>query len=192
MEFKDIKNIKTGIQQTSANSKVIFASIIAETVPTMNKKGNPFYDETKKEFIVMKRTEAVIMLGNEYASAVQNRINKTVEESQIENLFTAEKPSGRHFVEGYENLILESDKDANTHYLRTYYNLANNHPKTTYLIDGKEADPDQLVELDKWVKKSAPSQKQENAGLEEQKQVVVRDYKLENVKKIKFGDITVE
>ena len=42
MNIEQILKIKEGIDKTSANHKVIFESIIAETVPSMNKKGNHF------------------------------------------------------------------------------------------------------------------------------------------------------
>jgi hypothetical protein len=192
MNIEQIKKIKDGIVSTSANHKVIFASIIAETVPSMNKKGNPFYNSEKKEFIVKKKTETVVMLGNEYASAVQNRIEKNVEESQIENIFKSDKPSGKHFIDGHDNIILQSDKDKDVYYLRTYYNLSNNAPKTTYYVNGKVANEQELEEIKNWVKTNSYSAKQDANGLEEEKQVVVRDYKIKNVKKVKFGEFVIE
>ena len=130
------------------------------------------------------------MLGNNYASAVSNRLDKN--ESQIEHLFSSEKPSGKHWVDDYENIVLQKDSDENTFYLRTYYNLANNKPKTTYYVNGEQASDEQLAEIKNWVKDSSYSAKQNDAGLEKERQIVVRDYKIESVRKIKFGEFVIE
>ena len=179
----NIKQLKTIVDNTT-NSGVTFASILQVTEPKMTKGGragkpvNPYFGR------VTKKTKAVIMLGNNYGSAIENRSKKLTGET-IE--FDSEPMKGRHWLDGYTNLIAENDNSEQL-YLRTYHNLSKGKPSVTYLIDGQEANESQVSEMKEWLPKSYSSKKQEEAGLCEEEQIVPRDVKLENVKELKIGD----
>lgn len=160
-------------------NKSLFASIVAETDPKMRKTNNPLNGR------VVKRTTSVVQLGNNYGSAIENRTEKTTGQRAE---FETEKPKGKSFLEGYENLILKSDKDETQLYIRTYYNMANSDPKVEYLVDGRPATEEELETIKSFLPKTYASKKQEDAGLVEEIQIMPRDYKLENIKEIKLGD----
>lgn len=174
MQTIDYKKLKEKL-----GNKSLFASIIAETDPRMKKTKNPLSGR------VVKRTTSVVQLGNNYGSAIENRTEKVIGERAD---FTTEKPSGKTFLDGYENLILKADKDESQLYIRTYYNMANSSPKVEYLVDGRLATDEELQIINSFLPQTYSSKKQEEAGLVEEIQVMPRDYKLESIVEIKLGD----
>jgi hypothetical protein len=125
------------------------------------------------------------MLGNNYGKAIENREFKLTGEKKE---FETEEMKGKHWKEGYENLIAVKDTDETVMYLRTYHNMANNESKVVYLIDGVEATEEQMEELKIWLPKPSESKKQEEFGLDKKEQIVPRDVTLSNVKSLKIGD----
>ncbi len=173
------ENLNFDELKAKLGNKSLFASIITETDPRMRKTNNPLNGR------VVKRTTSVIQLGNNYQSAIENRTEKLNGEKAD---YVAEKPKGKTFVKGYENLVLQSDKDPSQKYLRTYYNMANSDPKVEYLVDGKPATDEELETIKSFLPPKAPSKKQESAGLNEEVQIMPRDYKVESVVELKLGD----
>ena len=180
----NIKQLKAVVKNTT-NSGCTFASIIQVTEPKLAKGGragkplNPYFGR------VLKRTKAVIMLGNSYGSAIENRSEKITGEKHE---YDVEPMKGRHWLEGYENIIAVKNDNEDIKYLRTYHNMANNDAKVTYLIDGQEATEEEVLELKEWLPKSYSSKKQESTGLCEEEQILPRDVTLTNVKELKIGD----
>jgi len=179
-----------GPLKDSLGNKVVFASILTVTDPKMNKGGrkdketgqypNPLVDR------VLKRTKTVVMLNNNYASAVSNRTEKVNGERES---FVADGMSGREWVEGYENLISKATNGSDTLYLRTYYNMGNNNPvEVEYLVDNRPATEEELEIIRQYLPKKSESKKQSEVGLAEADQIVPRDYKLKSVRKIDCGD----
>ena len=176
-------------------NKVQFASILTVTDPKMNKGGrknketgeypNPMFnsDGTCR---VMKRTKTVVMLNNNYASAVSNRTEKTSGERKE---FDADGMSGREWVEGYENLISKATNGSDTLYLRTYFNMGNNNtPHVEYLVDGRLATDDELEIIKSYLPKKSESKKQAEVGLSEEEQIMPRDYKVSSLRQIDCGE----
>ena len=96
-----LKNVKTGRM----------VNLVMETEPSMNKKGNPFYDKETKSFSVKKLTSKNFRLSN-----YQDRVRKNMEKQGLNpESFVSEKSVGKTRVEGSECLF-QSDKDPNVFY----------------------------------------------------------------------------
>ena len=121
----NIKQLKAIVENTTSNG-VTFASVVQVTEPKMNKGGrgqnpvNPYYGR------VTKRTKSVIMLGNNYQRAVENRTKKVTGEP-VE--YEVSPMKGRHWLEGFEDLIEEADNGSGQQQLRTYDNMSNSTPQ---------------------------------------------------------------
>lgn len=79
------------------------------------------------------------MVGISYENAVNNAKERNGEERDFE----AQKPKGKHYVEG-SDYLLQADKDENKYYIALDRIGAT---KTTYLIDGREATPEEVENL---------------------------------------------
>lgn len=151
-------------------------TLVTETEPKMNKRGNPFYGR------VVKRTRSVnVALGRDY----EKRVNKDLADKGLAPTFKSAKPSGRHIYD--KTMFFEqSDTDADKFYLRVMYNR-NSKSYVTYLIDGRDATPQELKELEEWLPKSAPSAKQSACGLDEGEQEIFRAYLTTSIVEIAQG-----
>lgn len=152
-------------------------SVIAVTEPKMNKRNNPYYGRVHKATYMTN-----IALGYDYQNVVNNRL----ERNGFESNFVAEKPKGKSWF-NYP-FILESDKDSSTKYLRcTMRN--NTKSKVVYILDGKIVENDMILqEIKNFIPTSSSSQKQQEHGLNEEEQVIVRDYKLDSIIAITQGE----
>ena len=159
-----------------AINKGTFGTTLATlTIPTMNKKGNPFYGRVQKATLYEN-----IALGYGYENTINNRLAREGKESN----FDSRKPFGRSWVKGFENLLLCSDKNPTQYYLRTT-RLPNTYIKEVYFIDGRGATPSELADLQTWLKTpNTPT----NQGLNDGNEVIVRDYKVDGIIAIKQGD----
>lgn len=147
--------------------------INTETEPRMRKTNNPYFGRVRK---VTRMTNVAIGYGYE------NSVNARLEREGKDADFQAEKPNGKHWI-CYPN-ILASDKDESQLYLRTTMRK-NTIPKSVYTLDGQVVtDPTTLAEIKSFIYSSA---KPTNQGLNEGDEVIVRDYKLENVISITQG-----
>ena len=167
----------TSVEDFVANIKkgTFGVTMITKTEPKMNKRNNPFFGRVQKITYLSN-----VGLGLSY----QNTINNRLERLELENNYQAEKPKGKHFINDF---ILASDKDETIHYLRTTM-YKNTKSETIYLLDGQIVDGDILKEIKVFIPKATTCQKQQNAGLEEQDQVIVRDFKVENIIHLAQGE----
>ena len=169
-----MKNLREFV--TSLTKGVFGVVIIAKTEPRMRKTNNPYFGRVQKVTRL-----ANVAIGYNYENVVNNRLEQ---EGKGQLHFTAQKPNGKSWIKGYENLFLVADKDGTTEYLRTTMRR-NTKPTTMYLVDGKEATPSQEAEIKTFTETSA---KPKNQGLNDGDEVIVRDYKVENIVSIQLGE----
>ena len=144
-----------------------FVNVLALTDAEMYLKGNPYRGRVKKFTITP------MQIGFDYETAVNNRLAREGKEAN----FTADKLPWGHWAEGLRNKIIEH-KDML--YLRTYC-VRNARPRTYYLLDGCLATAEEYAEFSQFFKPSSTSNKQSDAGLEEEYQVKPRDYKFSSI-----------
>lgn len=142
-------------------------TLVTATIPTMNKRGNPFIGRVIKLTYTANVAEKC-----DYETMVNSRLSK---EGKLAD-FISKAPSGRIWVKGKENILLEGVKNPDQKYLRV---LWYKHTTTSvcYLVDGRKATPEEVEEL----KKFMPQKSTPNQGLEEGNEVIVRDYKVEGI-----------
>lgn len=145
-------------------------SLITITVPKMRKTNNPYFGRVHKASYMTN-----VALGYDYQSVV----NKHLEKKGLDGDFQAEKPKGKSWFE--YPYILESDKDNSVKYLRcTMRN--NTKAKSVFILDGNIIENDSLLaEIKSFIQTSSTSKKQEESGLNDDEQVIVRDYKLDGI-----------
>lgn len=147
--------------------------INTETEPRMRKTNNPYFGRVRK---ITRMTNVAI--GYNYENVVNARLGREGKE----NDFQAEKPNGKHWV-CFPN-ILASDKDESQLYLRTTMRK-NTESKSVYTLDGQVVtDTALLAEIKSFIYTSS---KPTNQGLNEGNEVIVRDFKLENVVSLTQG-----
>lgn len=169
MNLQQANALENYIASHANNGTNMFASVVTETEPKMNKTGNPYYGQVKKI------SHAVLSLGHDYESAVNNRRGKEGETKDFE----AEAVSGRRHV---SRMILESTKNPEQKYLQVFA-MSNTAPKVTYrLSDGTEIS---ARELEPYMPKKSENTSQ---GLENP--VRTFSYKLENVKSVTINGQT--
>ena len=178
----DISSLKTYL-----GNRCSFASLVTHTDPKLKKGGrggvpvNPLNGNR-----VVKVTEQVIQLNRDYNSGVIAKAAKT-EGVDISEEWTPEPMSGRKWLPGYENLI-EQAVNGDTLYLRTYVGEGNNPVKVSYLVDGRPATEEEVAIIKEYSPAKSSSNKQAEAGIAEENQVIPRSYKLEGVKSLKAGE----
>ena len=152
-------------------------AIIAITEPKMNKRGNPFYGRLHKATYMSN-----VALGYDYEKSVNARLGR----EGFATDFVAEKPKGKNW-DNYP-FILQSDKDSNVKYLRCTIR-PNTFSKSVYILDGEVVSDDNVLsQIKSWITTSSYSIKQAECGLEDEKQVVVRDYKLDSIIALTQGE----
>lgn len=152
-------------------------SLVAVTEPKMNKKGNPFFGRVKKATYITN-----VALGYTYENVVNNRLDR----KGLESNFESEKPKGKSWLEF--PYLLVSDKDNTQQYLRTTMRK-NSKIDNIYLLDGKIVNNlDIINQIKQWLPKPSTSAKQETFGLTEEEQVIVRDFKVENIVSLMQGE----
>ena len=173
MNLQTAKSLESHIKATASNGKNIFASVMTVTEPKMvvkdrtTKEPNPYLGKVKKI------THTVLSIGNNYESAVNNRLTKEGKE----NDFVAQGITGRVHI---SDMILESVKDPNQHYLEVFA-MTNTPPKVEYRMDDGT-----IVPIEK-IKPFLPVVK-ENEGQGLDNPVKVLSYKLESIVEVKIGD----
>ena len=119
------------------------------TRPALTKKNRTTKEPTN--FVVEIRSRFVASLGVNY----EDEVNAVRESQGLARDFEAQKPSGKHYVNG-TNWLMEADKTPG----RFYAALSRFEGReTTYLIDGVPATPEQVEDLkaNYLPKPSAPS-----------------------------------
>lgn len=93
------------------------------------------------DFVVTIHKTFSAMVGISYENAVNNAKERNGEERDFE----AQKPNGKHYIEG-SDYILQADKDESKFYIALDRIGAT---KTTYLINGRVATPEEVENLKK-------------------------------------------
>jgi hypothetical protein len=176
--MKNTSNIQSVNEFCKNINKGTFGiSLVAVTEPKMNKKGNPFFGRVKKATYITN-----VALGYTYENVVNNRLDR----KGLESNFESEKPKGKSWLEF--PYLLVSDKDNTQQYLRTTMRK-NSKIDNIYLLDGKIVnDLDIINQIKNWLPKSSTSAKQETFGLAEEEQVIIRDFKVENIVSLMQGE----
>ena len=131
-----------------------FINLVTLTVPTMNKKGNPFYNTETKDFSVRKLSST-----NYRTSNYQNRVNSNMDKEGIEGEFISLKPSGKTHVEGTECLLV-SDKDPNVFYFMVE-RFDEVKPTVEYFNNGLPMNQLDVEILKSWLPERSDSSRQE-------------------------------
>lgn len=169
MPLKETDNMGVIIMEIISTNKALemirehkgaeFMSIITETVPDMNKRGNPYYENT------LKVCEMNVCVGFDYERAVNRQRSR---EEIEEEFFARERKWGVRIdlkTVGYKG--------------ETYLTI---NPQSVlsvqYFHAGEEIDKNLLSE---WIKEKQPSTTQ---GTE--KEVIYRDVNIKNVKVIRM------
>ena len=135
-------------------------------------------DALGKKVEVKKLTEAVNpMFGWDYQRVVTNRISK---EGGDPNAFTTQAPFGKKWVPNLYGIMLESEKEPGKFYVRSYQTKATKY-RSCYLVDGTLATPAEDAAIRSCLRDVSHSQKQGLAGLDEDNEVMPRDYSLCNI-----------
>lgn len=142
------------------------ATIVAETEYKMNKTNNPYHGE------VTKMTTANVFINFNY----QNSVNRVRAKEGNEEVFEAHK---RMWGERVPGTPLIMHKGA--FYLEVRF-LGEDKTRSGLFHQGRPIDRSLLSA---WVteKKSAA----EHQGVSEENEVIMRDFKLENIREIRFG-----
>jgi len=156
-------------------NKGTLSTIVTNTEPRMRKTGNPLFGRVRKQ-----TTLNHIVVGVSYENSVNNKSERVGNGEHIES----EKPNGKTWV--VPNLILRADKDEKQLYLRTTLRKTTT-TESFYLVDGRPATEDEVATIKEFLQGSSTSGKQAALGIAEEDQVVVRDYKVENILAIKQG-----
>ena len=107
------------------------------TTPSLTKKNRTTKEPTT--FMVQVRSRFTASLGVNY----ENEVNDVLESQGQARDFEAQKPSGKHYVNG-TNWLMEADKTPG----RFYAALSRFEDRTTeYLVDGVPATPEQVEDL---------------------------------------------
>ena len=164
--MEKIKMTKSQFVEYLANLKGCqFVNVIALTDAEMNKRNNVYYGRVKKFTITP------MQINFDYEKAVNNRLKKEGKEPN----FSAE---GRKWGQWLHfNKVATHNGE---YYLRCYC-VKNSRPRTYYLLDGRIATDEEFAEFSQFFKAKSTSQKQSDAGLEEEDQVKPREYKFSSL-----------
>lgn len=156
--------------------KSTFINVTMETVPNMNKTGNPFYDKETKKFSVRKLTNCNYLIGNDYETRVENNMDK----EGINGGFESLKPTGKTHV---SKCVLIDDKTQSVHYLMVE-RFDEIKPKIEYRKNGEP-----MNEIDLLIMKDFLVKVSENSRQEQEKKVMVITPKIENIRELSLNGI---
>lgn len=138
------------------------ATITATTKVRMNKRNNPYLDK------VLKTQNSNVFINFNYKNAINKRLQKEGKEANFE-------PQPRKWGVHVPGTPLVLHK--NQYYLEAGY-LTKNQPKVSYTMDGEEIEK---AVFENYLPAKSPSKSQ---GLD--KEVVMRDFKIENIERVKM------
>lgn len=177
-------NQKQMIQDLAeVTDKGIF-SFVAVTTKDALKKSRITKEATPDNLMTVTVVRAcTVSLGHDYESLVNNRLVKEGKENDFSS-------GGSYCFPYTRNRLVFKHHEKDTYYLRVYPNIARSFKSIVryYDADGIEIPAEEFKELEKEF--FAVKGKIENQGLEDV--VLVNNYKLENVKYLKRGDIIVD
>jgi hypothetical protein len=133
MELNELINAIKGLNRNGG----CFYGFETVTEPKLTKKNRTTKEPTN--FVVTIHATFSAMLGISYENAVNNAKERNGEARDFE----AQKPFGKHYVEG-SKYLMQSDKDESKYYLALD---KVGGVKKTYLINGREATPEEIEDL---------------------------------------------
>ncbi len=139
-----------------------FVTIIARTVPAMNKTGNPFYDSAIKDFNIRKIAEVNGAIQFNYEAAVNRQLVREGQEAD----FTAQAPTWGNRVGS--SCVIEHKEQ--------YYFYVKVEKSLGYAYVNLQGLPLDTKEVNKWLKSRKPSDTQ---GTD--KEIMVRKYAIANL-----------
>ena len=146
-----------------------FVNVVTATEPKMRKTNNPYFGS------VRKLTTQTVMLGADYEKAVNKRLEKEGKDADFTKEATYCTPIGS------SNAIKQHPNGQI--YLYCSF-LTNNKPKSRYVFEGREIEKSLL---EPFLSAKSVSVKQ---GLTEENEVIVRNFKIENVVEITLSGTT--
>lgn len=165
----EIKNFVNGINRTQFG----LAAVLVTEPRLRAPKSCPFSGRVRKVAYYCGFTFASYANAINGASATKSGVTET---------FVADAPNYAHYVDGMENVLLQSNKDENQYYLALTGKEANMTIKTTYLVDGHVATPEEMASLADWLyQPSKVSAKQIEHGILPEQVVWRLQPKLQNV-----------
>ncbi len=144
-----------------------FVTITSLTDPTMNKGGNPFYGRLKK------KSTANVQINFNYANAVNKVRDKETTELEVETFV----PHARKWGERIQGTPLVQHKGQ----IYVEARFINSPSKTEFFCDGNLIDKTEVAQYLK-----EPNSNAEHQGIQEENEVIVRDFKLSNIVAIKM------
>lgn len=117
------------------------------------------------------------LFGWDYERVVKNRISR---DGGNPDDFQTQAPTGKHWVTNLYGIVLAKDAEPDVCYLRSYQSKATNY-RNCYLVDGKMATAQEDSAIRQCLRDPSPSHKQHEAGIEEENEVMPRDYTLANI-----------
>lgn len=165
----EIKNFVGNINKTQFGLSAVLVTEPRLRAP----KSCPFIGRVRK---------VTYYCGFTFASYANSINGQSAAKSGATADFKADKPSYAHYVEGMENVLMQSNKDESQYYLALTGKEANMTIKTTYLVDGHVATPEEMASLADWLyQPSKVSAKQVEHGILPEQVVWRLQPKLQNV-----------
>ena len=163
-----------------------FYRVVTATIPTMNKRNNPFIGRVKKVTIYSS-----CQMGISYQNAMQNAYKRTNGEASAQAYEVQANTGKGTWIDGLVNFITENEKDAR--YLHVFL-----HKRTKkyvfYLLDGKlvKSGTDLFDEVASWDKnfnkQRTACPKQADYGISDYEITGVITPKVENVIEVVQSD----
>lgn len=170
-EMRDLLSTRRGAQ---------FVTIVALTIPPMNKTGNPYYDKATKLFRVEKESEVNGVVNWNYENAVTAQ---RIREGHPEPLFAAEPRKWGSRVIGTPFVVHNVNDEVRT-YLEMKVEKIIDGPPIYYLDHEVIEDAKTLAHVKSWITPSKQAATQET-----KKEIIIRDYNLKTIKLIRFGGV---
>lgn len=150
----------------------------AKTACRMNKGEAALFDGVVEKVAIVKNG----FLGRNY--------ERNCHAHGADETFTAQKPSGMHWCDGFEDVLLQADRDADKFYLRVSFDKQTS-VEVHFLIGGRVATEAEATSIKAILAaKVKPSAKQKAAGVTEE--VIVRSYGIDNILTIKAWGVEDE
>lgn len=124
------------------------------------------------------------MFGWDYERVVKNRIAR---EGGDPDNFESVAPTGKNWMSGLYGIVLQKTVDPSIIYLRSYQCKATKY-RTAYMFDGHIATQAEDAIIRQCLRDPTPSHKQHEAGIDEDNEVMPRDYGIDNI----FGMFNVK
>lgn len=204
---QDLVNILTATNAESVEVQTYSVAKMNKTRIATDENGNELYEEvtdkrgniTKKvvkehnplEFDrVFKETTIVYGFGKSY----EERVNEALVENGKEGEFKSSPLKWGSWVKGSEGKVIAHTKDGKDKlYMRCYLIEESKQSETTYYVNGSVATIEQIGAINKFSPELAKkSKKQESAGLEQEKQIVVNVVDFNTIVWIKIDGVTYE